>query len=268
MNRNLVLKVSQGEERAAGIKSLLVFTVAAFYLAVVPGCVGTNELVADTQVSGSFLEKGLDIPFAVGKTVGKFKAVISLNALHTNALTGIPLHQPFQEVSRGVGGLLGISGQEAEPGELIYCGVLEQVQLRVGDAAAGNYLHIHLDTLAGVGHLLVRFRNVSFFLLFPGKHPQFSHHAEQALGPAGITTFLQATPKLQQTQVRIAAAHVPDQLQLRFCVLVWMAVGTPGLAGQGLHAPVPACLPEVDIGPAFVILPDGAADAIFLRIFH
>ena len=36
---------------------------------------------------------------------------------------------------------------------------------------AGNPYLIDLDTLAGVGHLLVRFRNVSLFLLFPGKYP-------------------------------------------------------------------------------------------------
>ena len=57
MSRKLVLKVSQGEERAARIKSLLVFTVAAFYLAIVLGCVGTNELVADIPKSAAVFSK-------------------------------------------------------------------------------------------------------------------------------------------------------------------------------------------------------------------
>jgi hypothetical protein len=60
----------------------------------------------------------------------------------------------------------------------------------------------------------------------------------------------------------------PDQLQLRFGMLIWMTVRTPGLAGQGLHAPIPASTPEIDIGPAPVVLPAGPADAIFFRIFH
>ena len=62
--------------------------------------------------------------------------------------------------------------------------------------------------------------------------------------------------------------HIPDQLQFSFCVLIGMAVGFAGLAGQGCHTPIPAGLPEVDIGPAFVVFPAGAADAIFLCVLH
>ena len=46
----------------------------------------------------------------------------------------------------------------------------------------------------------------------------------------------QTVPELQHAQHGIAAAHVPNQLQLRFRVLVRVAVGTPGPAGQGFHA--------------------------------
>ena len=64
------------------------------------------------------------------------------------------------------------------------------------------------------------------------------------------------------------AAHIPDQLQLRFCVLVWRAVGPPGLADQGFCSTIPASPPEVDIRPALVKLPAGTADAVFLRVLH
>ena len=33
----------------------------------------------DAQLSGSILKKGLDIPFAVGKAVGKLKAIVCLD---------------------------------------------------------------------------------------------------------------------------------------------------------------------------------------------
>ncbi len=41
-----------------------------------------------------------------------------------------------------------------------------------------------------------------------------------------------------------------------------------GLAGQGCHASVPALFPKVDVRPALVVFPAGAADAIFLCVLH
>ena len=146
MDSELFLKISQREERVKRIKAFLVFPVTAFNLAIMSGRIGTDPFMLDAQLSGSFLKKGLDIPFTVRKTVGKFKTVVGLDAFHTDTPAGIPLHQPFQEVSGGVGGLLRIGRQKAEPGELVNGGILEQVQLRVSDAAARDDLHIHLDS--------------------------------------------------------------------------------------------------------------------------
>ena len=115
----LFFKVSQGEEIADRIKAFLVLPVAALRLAIMPGCVRTNELVLDTKIKSSFLKKGLDVPFTVGKTVGKFKIVVSPDTFYSDASAGIPLHQPLQEVGGGVGGLLRTGRQEAEPGELV-----------------------------------------------------------------------------------------------------------------------------------------------------
>ena len=42
------------------VESLLVFPVAAFYFAVVSGCVGTDPFVPYAQVEGGLLEKGFD----------------------------------------------------------------------------------------------------------------------------------------------------------------------------------------------------------------
>ena len=106
-----------------------------------PGRVWANELMADSQVGSGFLKKGGDVSIAVGKTVSKFKTVISLDTFHMDTLAGTPLHQPFQEVSGGIGGLLRISCQEAESGELVNGGVLEQAQLRICDTAARDFSH-------------------------------------------------------------------------------------------------------------------------------
>ena len=133
MDSELFLKVSQREERTNRIEAFLVFPVAALYFSVVSWGVR-----ADAKISGSLFKKGLDIPFAVGKTVCKFKTVVGLNTFHTDTPAGIPLHQPLQKVSGGVGRLLRIGGQKTESGELVNGGILEQAQLRVSNAAAEN----------------------------------------------------------------------------------------------------------------------------------
>lgn len=64
MDSEPLLKAGGGEESMSRMKAFLVFPAAALYFAIMPGRVGTNELVSDPQVSGSFLKKGLDIPSA------------------------------------------------------------------------------------------------------------------------------------------------------------------------------------------------------------
>ena len=49
-------EVVQGIKAVAGIKTFLVFPVAALHLAVVARGVGADELVADAQVGGGLLK--------------------------------------------------------------------------------------------------------------------------------------------------------------------------------------------------------------------
>ena len=167
----LLCKVVRRVEAVAGVKTFLVFPVAALHLAVMAGRVGTDEFMPDAQPGGSRFKQGRQIPLAVGKPVGKFKAIVRLNALHPDASAGIPLGQLFQEVGGGAGGLLLVGGQKSQTGELVNGGVLVQTQFRVGDTPAGYHLHIHLNPLAGIGHLFVGFGFVRLFLLSCGKQP-------------------------------------------------------------------------------------------------
>ena len=164
--------------------------------------------------------------------------------------------------------MLRISRQKAQTGKLVNGSVLEQAQLRVCDTTLRNDFYIHLNPLAGIGHLFVGLWLVRAFLLFTGKQPQFPHDPEQAFRTTGVTTLSQTVPQLHHAQRGIAAAHISDQLQFCLSVLVWVTMRTSGLTGQGLHTSVPATLPEVDIRPAFVIFPTGTADAVFRRVFH
>ena len=127
--------------------------------------------------------------------------------------------------------MLRIGSQEAKPCELINGGVLEQAQLRVRNTPAGHYFHIYLYPLTGIGHLLVGLGFIGRLLLRLRKQAQLPHDPEQALRPAGIAPLPQAVPQFH-------------------------------------HAQVWASLPKVDVRSALVVLPVGAADAIFLCVFH
>lgn len=92
----------------------------------------------------------------------------------------------FLRKSAGIGSLLWVGGQETQAGELIDGCVLAQAQFRVGDAAAGNHLHVHLDPLSRISHLLVRFCLVGWFPFWLWEHLKFPHYPEQAFRSAGI----------------------------------------------------------------------------------
>ena len=100
---------------------------------------------------------------------------------------------------------------------------MEQAKLRICDAFARHDLHIHLNAFSGIGHLLVRLWFVRLFRLFSQKQRHFAHHAEQALRTARITPLPQAVSELDHTKRWIPAAHVTDELQLGFCMLIgWL----------------------------------------------
>ena len=117
-------KVIQGEKAAAGVKAFLILAVAALHFTVVSRRIGPDELVADTQLCGGGLKQSREIPLAVGKTIGKFKSVVSLDTFHADTSVGIPLKQLFQEIGGGTGGLLRVGGQEAQAGKLVNSSVL------------------------------------------------------------------------------------------------------------------------------------------------
>ena len=125
-----------------------------------------------------------------------------------------------------------------------------------------------VERMAGIGHLLIGLRFVRFLCFFLWKQPQSAHDPIQAFWTAGIPPPPQTAPQFDQAQVRVSAVHILNQLQFFFCMLVRVAVGPPRLTGQRFHCSIPACLPEVDVRPALVVFPAGAAHTVFLRVFH
>ena len=268
MDSELLCKVVQRIERMAGIEAFLVLAVAALHLTVVPRRIWTNELMPNIKFGSRPLKQCRQIAFTVGKTVGELEAIVRLDTLHLDPAARIPRGQSAQEICRRIGGLLRIGGEEAQARELVDGGVLEQPQLRIRDALAGHDLHIHLHALTGTGHLLIRLGFVCIFRLFGRKQAHFTHDTEQTLRAAGVAALPQTVPEFDHAQGWIPAAHVADELQLGLCMLVGVAVRPSGLAGQGCHTTIPALLPEVDVRPAFVVFPAGAADAVLFCVLH
>ena len=101
--------------------------MAALHLAVVPRSIWTNELVANSQRRSRLFKQRRQVAFAVGKTVGKLKAVVCLDAFDLDTPALIPFCQLAEKVRRGVGGLLRVSSEEAQACELVDGGVLKQM---------------------------------------------------------------------------------------------------------------------------------------------
>ena len=74
MDGELLIKIVQRIKTVAGIEVFLVLPVAALYLAVVAGRVGTDELVVYTELCSGSLKQGGQVMFAVGETIGELKS--------------------------------------------------------------------------------------------------------------------------------------------------------------------------------------------------
>ena len=116
MDGELLREVIQRVKAVAGVKAFLVLSVASLHLSVVARRVGTDELVPDAQFCGGGFKQSGQLLLAAGETVGEFNAIVGLDTLHPDAPAGVPLEQPFEEVSGRVGALLGVGGSTTRAG--------------------------------------------------------------------------------------------------------------------------------------------------------
>ena len=78
-NGKLLFEVIKGVELVASIELLVVFSVAAFHLAVVPGRKRFDLFVADAELRQCFLEEGKRLCVVPTHAVGKFKPIVCLD---------------------------------------------------------------------------------------------------------------------------------------------------------------------------------------------
>ena len=235
VDSELLCKVVQGVKAVAGVKAFLVLPVAALYLAVVARRIGADELVADTQLGSGGLKQGGQIPLAVGKTVGELKAIVCLDTFHPDAPAGIPLDQLFQEIGGGIGGLFRVGGQEAQAGELVNGGVLEQAEFRVCDTACGEPPS-HPPELAGRDRSSARraWACKLFSSLSTGNSPSFAHDPEQALRAAGIAPLPQPVPQFHHAEVWDSGGACPGSASAPPLCAGWDGCGAAGTGRPGI----------------------------------
>ena len=148
------------------VEALLVFTVTAFHLAVMPGCIRTDQLVLNTLEFQCFFKHRFALAAtAMGKSIREFEAVICLDTLDPDTFFPELSNYSAQELIRGIGALFRVSPKDPVTGILINGSVLKQAQFRIRNTLAGNDFHIDLDPFSGVGHLMVGLWFIGVFLL-------------------------------------------------------------------------------------------------------
>lgn len=74
----------------AGVKALLILTVAAFNLPIVPWGVWTDQFMPDAQFGGGFLKQSRQVTLTAGEAIGKLGTVVRLDTLHLDPAARIP----------------------------------------------------------------------------------------------------------------------------------------------------------------------------------
>ncbi len=207
----------------AGIEFLIVFSVAALNLTVMPGSEGADLFVPDPEFGQRLLKERQRLLLAVAHLVGKFKTIVCLDAL--NGIREF-LHYMLQKLCGRVCALFFERFEITESAVFVNEGILIVFLPGSFSHKAGrwNIFHIDLASLSGIVHLFVRFWNVFGVGQFYGFPVDTAQELVQPRDGSGIPPLAQLHPEYHQTGVRIPAAHILDQLDLIFCVLVWMTV--------------------------------------------
>lgn len=249
------------------IKTFIIFPVAALYLPIVPGCKGPDGLVCDPMCFQMFLKESRLVPVS-SKAVGKFRPIIRLDTLDGK---GERFYEVLHKLCRRIRAVFLKGFYKTPSGILVYGGVLEELlsnDLAVFEAGGGDEFHIHLDTLSGILHLLIRLRDVFWIGRMDRHNALFPEETVETGDGAGITTLSELDPENDQTGIGVTAAHVPNQFDFLRGMLIGVAVRTSGAITQGLNGAVIATFPTIDVLPVGLVFDRSLSDAIFFSILN
>lgn len=249
------------------IKTLIVLPMASLYLSIMTGRKGTNELMPYPMCLQMLLEKSRFVPLR-RKAVGKLRPIIRLDALNGERER---FYKVIHKLCGGKGAVLLKGFHKTPPGILINGGVLEKLlpnNFAVFKAGGGDEFHIHLDTLAGIVHLFIGLRDVFRIWRMDSHDALFFEEAIETGNGAGVTTLSKLYPENDQAGIRIASAHIHNQLEFLGRMLVGMVVGTPGAIPKGFDRAVKATLPAIDILPVGFVFDSSVGNPVFLSIVN
>ena len=250
-----------------GIEPLVVLPVAALHFAVMPRGIGSDYLVADAMLLQTHLKKGGLVPVC-GEAVCELSAVVRLDALNG---AGEGFHKVFHKQGRGIGAVFLKSLHKTPSGILVNGGILEEMlsdYLTVYKAGRGDELHIHLNALPGMVHLLIRLGDILGVGGMDSHEPLFFEEAVQSWDGAGITALHEFYPEDNKPCVRVSPAHIGNQLNLFRSMLVGVVAGPSGKVTQGFNGAVIAAFPAVDVLPVGFVLNSGFCNAESVSIIN
>ena len=171
-----------------------------------------------------------------------------------------------QEGSRGIGAVLLKRLNIPKPAVLVQEGILKPLcgLLLVHNTSFRDEFHIDLHTLAGILHLLIGFWNILGIRQFYGHSATFSQETIQPGNGSGVTFLPELDPQHNDPGIRVAAAHVQDELDFFRCVLVWMMMRPVRAVCQRLECTIVPLAPTVDILPVQPVTNSCCGDAVFV----
>lgn len=269
----LFYKIVKRIETMRSIEFLVVFSVTAFYFAVMSGCERSDLLMLDTKLFKRFLEECRQLFPAAPHLVCKLKSVICLNAFY-----GVRelLHYVFQENGGGICVFFLESLQITKTAVFINKGVLVVVTATLlsilccfsNKAHRRNVFHIDLNLLTGIPHLFIRLWNI---LRVRQLDRSTADPAQQLIQPgdrSGVAASAKFDPEYYQAVVWVPPAHILYQRDLSLCVLIWVTVRTVGAVCQRVYVSVVFLLPTIDILPTGLVADSGFRNAVLHRILN
>lgn len=266
INLKLLRKVLKRIEGMSGIEALVILPVAPLYLAVMSWRIRPDQFVADAVAFQMHLKKSRSVA-ACGKAVGELRTIVRLDTFDR---AGEGFHKVLKKHGGGIGALFFKSLHKAPSGILINGGILEKMfsdDPAVDKAGGGNNLHIDLEALSGVVHLLIRFWNILRVGRMDSHDALLFEETVKARNGAGVTALHELDPEDDESGMGVAPAHIRDEPDFLGGMLAGMVVRPTGAVTEGLNGTVKAAFPAVDILPVSLISDGGVGDTIFISIF-
>ena len=248
-----------------GIEPLIVLPMAALYFPIVPGHVWPDQFVPDAVSFQMHIKKCGPIP-VTGKTVGKFWSIVCLDTFDGCRKR---FYQMLHEHGGGIRVVLLKCLHKPPSGVFINSGILEKMLTNdpaVDKTGRRNELHIHLDTLSRMIHVLIGLGDILGVRRMDSHDALSGEETVQASNGAGVAALGELDPENDKPGMRVTSTHVFDQPDLIRSVLVRVVMRPAGEIAQGLDRAIIASFPAVDILPVSFILNSRLRDTEFVRI--